>query len=78
MSLVAVSTSPDTGLGERWLRPDYEEIVALTLAQDPRYATTDDGLWEQNARFIANARHDVPRLVAEVRRLRALLEERAR
>lgn len=29
---------------------------------------------EQNARFIANARRDIPRLVAEIRRLRRLLD----
>ncbi|WP_405537713.1 hypothetical protein OG787_33560 [Streptomyces sp. NBC_00075] len=76
MSLVAVSTVPDTGLGERW--PDFPsaQMVALTLVQDPRYADVSDELWDENARFIAHARQDVPRLVAEVRRLRGILEMR--
>ncbi|MFE0131973.1 hypothetical protein ACFWY6_10410 [Streptomyces sp. NPDC059037] len=74
MSLVAVSTVPDTGRGERWPGFDHGEIVAATLVQQPRYVDAADGRWDENARFIARARQDVPRLVAEVRRLRRLLE----
>jgi hypothetical protein len=70
MSLVAVSTQPDTGQGERW--PDFEPstIIAATVVQEPRYVDIEDGRWDENARFIAHARSDIPRLVAEVRRLR--------
>ncbi|MYS79133.1 hypothetical protein [Embleya scabrispora] len=76
MSFVAVSTVPDTGLGERWPDFDHEQIVAATLVQDPRYVDVADKRWDENAQFIANARHDIPRLVAEIRRLRRLLEVR--
>jgi hypothetical protein len=32
--------------------------------------------WDENAHFIAHARTDVPRLIAEIRRLQALLDSR--
>ena len=72
MSLTAVSTTPDTGMGERWPDFDSSEIVAATLVQQPRYLDHADGRWDQNALFIAHARSDVPRLVAEIKRLRSL------
>ncbi|MET7728118.1 hypothetical protein [Streptomyces mirabilis] len=75
MSLVAVSTVPDTGLGERWPGFDHREIVAATLIQQPRYVDAADERWDENARFIAAARDNIPRLVAEVRRLRRQLED---
>lgn len=75
MNLVAVSTVPDTGRGERWPGFDHREIVAATLVQQPRYVDVADARWDVNAEFIANARQDVPRLVAEIRRLRQLLAE---
>ncbi|MFE3149481.1 hypothetical protein ACFXJ6_22955 [Streptomyces sp. NPDC059218] len=74
MNLVAVSTTPDTGLGERWPNFDYREIVAATLVQQPRYVDAADERWDENAQFIATAREAVPRLVAEIRRLRSQLE----
>ncbi|MFK0173607.1 hypothetical protein ACIQU5_32975 [Streptomyces sp. NPDC090306] len=77
MGLVAVSTLPDTGQGERWPHFDHGRIVAATLVQQPRYVDVADERWDENAQFIANAREDVPRLVAEVRRLRRLLDARA-
>lgn len=52
---------------------DHERIVAITMLQTPRYASHVAGRWEEDADFIANARADVPRLVAEVRRLRSAL-----
>ena len=72
MSLYAVSTKPDTGEGGRW--PDFEQwtMVAATLVQEPRYADIEDERWIENARFIAHARSDIPRLITEIRRLRAL------
>jgi hypothetical protein len=53
MNLVAVSTQPDTGQGERW--PDFEQstIIAATVVQEPRYVDIEDGRWDENARFIA-------------------------
>lgn len=77
MGLVAVSTLPDTGHGERWPHFDHGQIVAATLVQQPRYIDVADERWDENAQFIANARQDVPRLVAEIRRLRRLLDDRA-
>lgn len=74
MNLVAVSTTPNTGLGERWPNFDYREIVAATLIQQPRYVDAADERWDENAHFIATAREAVPRLVAEIRRLRSQLE----
>ena len=74
MSLVAISTVPDTGTGERWPDFDHRQIVAATLVQQPRYVDVADERWDENANFIANARQDVPRLIAEIRRLRRLLE----
>jgi hypothetical protein len=73
MNLVAVSTRPDTGKGERL--PDFEpgEVVAATLVQHPRYVDVDDGMWDENAAFIAMAREAIPRLLGEVWRLRSLL-----
>ena len=75
MSLVAVSTLPDAGLGERWPGFDHREIVAATLIQQPRYVDAADERWDENAHFIAAARDNTPRLVAEVRRLRRQLED---
>jgi hypothetical protein len=76
MSLVAVSTVADTGLGER--RPDFDHrhIVAATLVQQPRYVDIADERWDANAAFIASARQDIPRLISEIRRLHRLLENK--
>lgn len=75
MNLVAISTIPDTGLGERWPEFHHDQIVAATLVQQPRYVDIADDRWDENARFIASARQDIPRLVAEIRRLRNLLPD---
>lgn len=75
VNLVAVSIVPDTGRGERWPAWDDTEMVAATLVQFPKpYVAGPDDCWDENAAFIAHARSDVPRLLAEIRRLRALLE----
>jgi hypothetical protein len=78
MSLIAVSTVPDTGKGERWPDFDHGEIVAATLIQQPRYVDLSDERWDVNADFIAAARQDVPRLIAEIRRLRNMLDRAVR
>lgn len=52
---------------------DSRNVVAITLLQLPRLADLDE--CDENTEFIAHAREDVPRLVAEVRRLRARLAE---
>jgi hypothetical protein len=74
MSLVAVSTMPDTGRSERWPHFDHHEIVAATLVQQPRYVDPADERWDENARFIAAARQSIPRLIDEIRRLRTQLD----
>lgn len=76
MTFIAVSTVPDTGQGERWPEFDHRDIVAATLVQHPRYVDCADECWDQNAAFIALAREAMPRLLGEVRRLKALLEEK--
>src|SRR5438552_15852649 len=73
MNLVAISTTPDDGVGERWPDFDYGEIVAATLVQEPRYASIADARWDGNAAFIAHAREDVPNLLDEIERLRPAL-----
>lgn len=50
-----------------------ENVVAITLLQHPLLAEVGDGLWDENTLFIAHARDDVPRLIAEIRRLKAVL-----
>jgi len=75
MSLVAVSTEPDTGLGERWPDFDHATMIAAALVQQPRYVDIADERWDVNAAFIAAARTAVPRLVAEITRLRNLLDD---
>lgn len=70
MNLVAISTAIDTGRGERWPDFDAGEILAATLVQHPGYVNTADERWDENAWFIAHARQDIPRLIAEIRRLR--------
>lgn len=70
MNLVAVATGE---LHEDW-PTDSAKVVAATLVQGPeRYASIADGRWDENARFIAHAREDVPRLLDEIARLRAEL-----
>jgi hypothetical protein len=76
MSMVAVSVIPESGSGDSANALDGEKNVALTLVQDPQYAVISDDLWDENAAFIASARTDVPRLVAEIRRLRSMLNSR--
>ncbi|MGI8328666.1 hypothetical protein ACRYCC_01805 [Actinomadura scrupuli] len=48
--------------------------MAATLVQHPRYVDVADERWDENAHFIANARQDIPRLIAEIKRLRRRLE----
>lgn len=73
--LVAISTIPDTGRNERFPDFDGSEIVAATLIQKPRYVDVEGARWDENAHFIANARGDIPWLIAEIRRLRALIPD---
>ncbi|SBT39021.1 hypothetical protein [Micromonospora auratinigra] len=71
-NLVAVGTTPDTGRDSRWPKFAAGELVAATLVQFPhRYVDCADERWDENALFIAHAREDIPRLVAEIRRLRS-------
>lgn len=69
MMLFGVSTS-----GDLWhdLPPEKngsDAVVCITLLSTPRYAVHKSAKWEENANFIAHARADVPRLIAEVERL---------
>ncbi|MGW2642942.1 hypothetical protein [Streptomyces sp. NPDC001348] len=46
----------------------------VTLVQQPRYVDVADERWDENANLIANARQGIPRLIAEDRRPRRILE----
>ena len=50
------------------------EVIAITLLQHPNLCGADE--CEENTSFIAQARSDVPRLVAEVRALKEQLRQR--
>ena len=75
MSLVAISTVPDTGKGERWPDFDPKEIVAATLVQSPRYTSIADKKWDENATYIVAAAGVVPALVEELLELRRRVRE---
>jgi hypothetical protein len=78
MSMLAVTTEEGDGAdGGYWPNFDGGTLVAATLIQEPRYVDIKDARWQQNVQFIARCRTDVPNLVREVRRLRALLAERS-
>jgi len=47
-------------------------VIAITLLQNPLLCRAP--LYNENADFIAQARTDVPRLVAEIKRLRGILQ----
>jgi uncharacterized protein YbjT (DUF2867 family) len=55
------------------LRPLHHDRA--TLVQQTRYIDIADERWDANAAFIAAARTVVPRLLAEITRLRALLKD---
>src|SRR5712691_7728962 len=74
INIVTIATTADDGADMRYPEFDYGEIVAATLIQHPRYVDIADGRWDENARFIAASRELVPKLLAEVKRLRALLD----
>lgn len=67
MALIAISSVPHSSANCRWPQFEPSEMIAATLVQDPRYVSSFDGRSEQNANFIASARHDIPRLVAALR-----------
>jgi hypothetical protein len=73
MNLVAISTEPGTGLAERW--PDFDHSTMIALVQQPRCIDIADERWDANAAIITAARTAVPRLLAEIARLRALLKD---
>ena len=69
MTLIAVTHERPS---EKPKSYDAGVVVAATLVQHPRYVSTNDQRFDENAAFIAASRTDVVRLVAEVRRLRSL------
>lgn len=70
MNLIAISTSEDSGRGERFPHFNAKELVAATLVQAPRYVDIADGKWEENAAFIAAAANAIPLLIEELLALR--------
>lgn len=76
MNAWCVSTSPrEPEMGVLSTQEDYGAVVAITLLQAPRLACVADRKWDNNAEFIAHARTDIPRLIAEVRDLRKQLDD---
>lgn len=71
-----VSTDPGKGFEHDGFIHDHDstKCVAITLLQHPRLVEADDP-YDDNLLFICEAKHAVPRLVAEVRALRAELAE---
>jgi hypothetical protein len=52
------------------------EMIAATFVQFPnRYIDCADGRWDGNVAFISHAREDIPRLLAEIRRLKEQLQQ---
>jgi len=74
-ALRAVATA-EIPAGTRWPAFNSDQLVAATLVQHPLgYVLPADNRWDENARFISRARSDVPRLIEEIRRLRALKDQ---
>lgn len=76
-----ISTTPGPGIavhdnrrglseGDRQ-QVDRSTVVAITLLQRPCLCTPD--AFDENTEFIAHARSDVPRLIEEIKRLKALI-----
>jgi hypothetical protein len=64
---------PDKVRAGQWLGPSL--VVQLFPAGDSEAIVGNDGTFTpEDAEFISRARQDLPRLVAEVRRLRARLD----
>ncbi len=76
-SMVVVTTQEPTSgrhFAPRW--PDFPRgaVVAATLVQSgPEFCHASER-WDQDAEFIAHARTDVENLLAEVIRLRAIID----
>jgi hypothetical protein len=49
------------------------QVIAITLLQQPRLADVVDKKWGENTLFIAHAREDIPKLIAEIRQLQKKL-----
>lgn len=79
MNLVAVCTTPDSGQHEALPYHDQggeirKSIIATTLYQADAHVivpvSVETENWDEDAEFIAHAREDIPRLLAEIERLR--------
>jgi hypothetical protein len=76
MSLIGISTQKDSGLGKRFgMMFDGKELLAATLIQHPRYVSSADEKWHENAEYIVAAANALPSLIEEIRELRKQLEE---
>ena len=75
MNMIAISTTPDTGRGERWPDFNHNEIVAATLVQEPRYVDVGDGRWSENAAYIVAAANALPSLIEELLALRRKVDQ---
>jgi len=69
-----VSTDPGKGIQHSGFiyDDDSTKVVAITLLQSPRLADCD-AAYDNNMMFICEAKEAVPRLIEEVRKLRAEL-----
>jgi hypothetical protein len=50
-------------------------VIAITLLQQPHLADVADEKWDENTLFIAHAREDIPKLIAEIRHLQKMLNQ---
>lgn len=72
-----ISTDPGKGFHHDGLIYDHDstKCVAITLLQSPRLADVCDQ-YDGNMMFICEAKQAVPRLIAEIRQLRAQLKDK--
>jgi len=80
MNAIYVSAEPGPGMmhdGKQGMSPaecDPEKVIAITLLQSPLLATIEDEKWEENAKFIAEAREALPYWLQRVKELEGALK----
>lgn len=81
MNAQYVSTDPGPGWlhdGEQGMSVEEcepEKVIAITLLQTPRLASVEDGKWDENTEFIAEAREALPYWLQRVKELEDALRQ---